>query len=180
MIKIAASAHILSQAELYAKKRHEERSEDLQKFTQLIENYIQTKVDTALNTVIERHNALEEKTTKAISDRSKKLEAVQHLVSKIVPEITSHSTDRPPPRAPPSRSWPLPPPSMPPVEITRPPTNTNSAESTIKHRLEAGRLTLGFEPIDQDDLNRVARMNDIQESEYGWLVGWFTFILVSN
>ena len=153
------------QAELYAKKRHEERSEDLQKFTQLIENCVQTKVDTALNPVIERHNALEENTTKAISDLSRKLEAVQHLVTKIVPESASHSKASPLPRPPPGRPSPLPPPSMPRVQRTCPPTNDNNAKPIIKHRFEDGRLTLGFEPIDQDDLNRVARMNDIQDSE---------------
>ena len=39
-------------------------------------------------------------------------------------------------------------------------------EAIIKSRFEAGLLTLGFEPIDQDVLNRVARINDIQDSEY--------------
>ena len=148
-----------------AVRQEEVRSEDLQKFTQLIENCVQTKVDTALNPVIERHNDMEEKTAQAISELTEKLEAVQHLVTKIVPESASHSTASPPPRAPPGRPWPLPPPSMPPVQRTCPPTNDNSAESIIKHIFEAGRLTLGVEPINQDDLNRVARMNNIQDSE---------------
>ena len=154
-------------AELYAKKRAEERSEDIQKFSELIENCVQSKIDTALKPVIEKQNVLEEKTSRAINELTDKLEAVQKLVTKSAPDndMSSHST-APPPTAPAARPWHLPPASMPPAEITSPPTDVLSKEAIIKNRFEAGRLTLGFEPIDQDDLNRIARINDIQDSEF--------------
>ena len=73
------------QTEIYAKQRAEERSEDLNKFTDILENCVQIKIDSALNPVIDRQNQFEEKTEKAIGDIACELAAIKALVSTPAP-----------------------------------------------------------------------------------------------
>ena len=56
---------------------------------------------------------------------------------------------------------------MPPYAGRSPPSEAHHrTETIIKQRFEAGRITLGFEPIDLRDLKRVSRINDVQDRDY--------------
>ena len=46
------------QAELYDRKREIERSEDLKKFSEIIEKCVESKIEIAINPVISRQNEL--------------------------------------------------------------------------------------------------------------------------
>ena len=145
------------QAELYDQKRKAERSEDLQKFSDMIEKCVESQIDSAINPVIERQNELEKKT----SDLSEELASLRQLVVQKGPEPKtsqpqmSHSSPPPPATV---QAWPRPQPSAQPSEIPihYPRRVTNATEASIKERFESGRLTLGFEPIDRDDLDRIS------------------------
>ena len=150
------------QAELYDQKRKAERSEDLQKFSEIIEKCVESKIESAINPVIERQNDLEKKT----SDLSEELASLRQLVVEKVseprtlqPQILHPSPGQAAGHTP---SWPQA--SVLPAEI--PILSPHGTDASLKQRFESGRLTLGFEPIDIDDLDRISRVNDILESEY--------------
>ena len=154
------------QAELYAKRREVERDEDLKKFSELIEKCVDTKISSALAPVIEKHNELENKTSKAIGDLSQEIASLKQMVEiRNLTESQIKSTPAPP-VAPSAHPWPLPPWASIPAQLSRPPDAAVCSGSIIEQRFEAGRLTLGFEPIDWKDLRRVGRMNDIEDKDY--------------
>ena len=151
------------QADLYARQRAEERSEDLGRLSTMIENTVKTKIDQALNPVIDHQNKFEEKTNKAISDMSVQIAAIKALVEPPgKPQQTIPSQSAPHTYARMTQ------PQQKGTTSTEPIRSLHSSETDIliKQRFEAGRLTIGFEPIHKADLDRLARTNDIHDKDY--------------
>ena len=154
-----------AQAAVYDMKREAERSEDFEKYTKVLEKCVDSKVEP----IIERQNKYEEKTDKAIAE-----------LKNFVKNIVANPSSVPPPPNPytgaslsdmsDSRCLPSTPtyssnPSMKPGLFCQ---NVSDAATVdvIKQRFESGRHTLGFEPIDLQDLDRISRIHGIQDKEH--------------
>ena len=146
----------MEQADLYAKQRAEERSDDLNKFSNLLENCVQTKIDEALNPVIVRQEKFEEKTERNMADIAQELAALKACI--VAPKVIN-------PSGPPVMSYATATAHTQLADNQKPAHPLGSDAALVKHRFEAGRLTLGFEPIHKSDLDRLARMHDIQDRD---------------
>ena len=113
-------------------------------------------VDEAIAPLAARQEAHEAKSDERMTTMETKIQELvnQHSTRPPWPALES----RPPPTA-------TQPPTPPPPQVSSPAT-VSTTDILIKRRFEEGRLTLGFEPIDYKDIDRVGRMNGVNDLEH--------------
>ena len=157
-----------AQAAVNDMKREAERNEDFDKYTKVLEKCVDSKIEP----IIERQKKHEERQEKYEAKTDKTISELSNVVKDLVAKASSEPPPNPNPDASQSTNhWPPRTPTYPSNPSVKPglycQTGSDAVTNDIiKQRFESGRHTLGFEPIDQQDLDRVSRIYDTQDKEH--------------
>ena len=142
-------------------KRDQERSEDLLKISNVIQNTVKTQISDAIAPISNRQDEFERKTTAQLNAMVAEFANLKQSLDQPKPPLNQGPSTSPvPPPNPLPNTLHQPPPQP------KPPRPTTSSDQPLRDIINSAERTVGFQPLCKEDVDDICRVHDTNDVQY--------------
>ena len=142
-------------------KREQERSEDIIKISNVIQNTVKTQISDAIAPISKRQDELESTTTEQYNAIVLELANLKHSIDNSKPPLNKE-----PPALPAPPVSPLPNTVHQPPTLPKSPRPATTSHQPLRNIIESAERTVGFQPIFKDDVDDICRVHGTTDIQY--------------